>query len=61
MENIILALIITFALLFITFKVKKLLNGLAQPEFGQNCSACESCCNSACKTKKINLEGKEND
>jgi len=61
MENIILALIITFALLFITFKVKKLLNGLAQPEFGQNCSACGGFCNSSCKAKIVNLEGKQND
>lgn len=51
MESIILALIITIALLFIVFKVKKSIEGFTKTEFEKDCSACGSCCISDCKSK----------
>jgi uncharacterized cysteine cluster protein YcgN (CxxCxxCC family) len=60
MEKIILALIITLALLFLIFKMKKAMKGFTQDEFEQNCSGCGGCCNTDCMSKnQINLEEKK--
>ncbi len=51
MENIILTLIITLALLFIVIKAAKGLKGLAQNDYEKDCSGCGCCCKSDCESK----------